>query len=138
MSTAADRDGWRKYLLLDELTQWAQPPSETPEHRVGEPEPSWPRNLLSRVYWPRLQADQQEFLQADAVGQLMDCLAAWSRDPVDYRQLLVGLEQIEQDARSRQVLSWPSRFRYCATPGPLANANWPRPSIRIIATPICG
>jgi hypothetical protein len=98
VSTVSDHQGWRKYLLLDSLTQWAN--SEQEQWRIGN---QLARSYLSRIYWGRLDNKQQTLLQDNTVSRLAECLSGWGRDPIDYRHLLMSVEQVEQEPTNRLV-----------------------------------
>ncbi|MBX3419932.1 MAG: hypothetical protein KF752_00105 [Pirellulaceae bacterium] len=96
LSETTDRDAWRRYLLLDELTAWTNESSDDwrDGHRIA-------KNFLSRISWVRLDSRQSKFLEQDAVREVADSLTSWSRSPVDYRHLLTSVEQSEIDENSR-------------------------------------
>jgi hypothetical protein len=96
VQSISDRAGWRSYLLLDDLSRWAT--SEQEQWRAGN---QLARSYLSRIYWARLDKQQQELINHEAVSELGELLSGWSRDPIDYRHLLASIEQIEFDAESR-------------------------------------
>lgn len=98
LESASDRTGWRSFLLLDELSEWSNSQQDDWQHghRLA-------RNYLSRVRWERLDDQQQQIVGHQSVLDLTESLAAWSRNPVDYRQLLTSLEKVEQDSTSKQV-----------------------------------
>jgi hypothetical protein len=98
ISTASDRQGWRKYLLLDQLKTWAS--AEDEQWRTGN---QLARSFLSRIYWGRLDDKQRTVLNNDSITRLAECLTSWGRDPVDYRHLLMTVEQIEQEPTNRLV-----------------------------------
>ncbi len=98
LKTGSDAEGWRKYLLIDDLKKWVSAPQE--QWRTGN---QLARSFLSRVYWARLDGRQKELLQQESINRLSEYLASWGRDPVDYRHLLMSLEQIEQNSSSRLV-----------------------------------
>lgn len=98
LSATQDSAGWAKYLLLENLKQWSATPQQ--QWRAGN---QLARSFLSRVYWARLDGRQRELLQHHSVTTLVEALATWGRDPVDYRQLLGSIEKIEHDNSSRLV-----------------------------------
>ena len=100
LESASDRTGWRSFLLLDELSHWAH--SQMDDWQQGN---RLARNYLSRVRWERLDDPQRKIVGHQSISDLTGSLAAWSRNPVDYRQLLTSLEKVEQDSNSKQVQS---------------------------------
>jgi hypothetical protein len=96
LSKAEDRAGWRKFLLLDELTQWSKSSQEN--WRTVD---QLSKDCLSRINWTRLDGKQRTMLQHESIARLSDLLSTWGRDPIDYRQLLTNVEQLEQDSGSR-------------------------------------
>lgn len=91
-----DVDAWANYLLLDRLEQWVVEPSN-----IWEEGNQLSLNVLSRLYWKRLNQEQQDFLAKPEFDQLASHLLVWSRDPVDYRRLLAQIEQFEENPISR-------------------------------------
>lgn len=91
-----DEANWRKYLMLDELTAWAD-----------SPQSSWSEGndlalaALSRLHWQRLSEAQQRFLSQAEFEELGSHLLVWGRDAIDYRQLLIALETLEEHPTSR-------------------------------------
>ncbi len=85
-----DEAAWADYLLIDRLTAW-----------VDSPKNIWAEGnglalaALSRLRWERLGDIQNEFLSQPEFVALARHLEAWSRDPVDYRQLLTDIEELE-------------------------------------------
>lgn len=96
LDQTGDVEAWANYLMLDRLEQW-----------VAEPSNIWAEgnqlalNVLSRLYWSRLNQEQQQFLAKPEFDQLASHLVVWSRDPVDYRRLLAQIEQFEENPISR-------------------------------------
>lgn len=96
LSGTGDAQLWRNYLMLDDLAAW-----------VNSPEDIWTagsalsQKVLSRLHWSRLSDAQKRFLAAPEFQELAAHLVVWGRDPIDYRQLLVELEEYEQDPISR-------------------------------------
>ena len=91
-----DVANWRKYLLLDELTAWAN--SSQSSWSEGN---SLALKALSRLHWQRLSEAQQRFLSQAEFEELGSHLLVWGRDAIDYRQLLIALETLEEDPTSR-------------------------------------
>lgn len=96
LANTGDAEAWRSYLLLDELQAWAQ--SEDHIWSVGN---ELSLQVLSRLHWRRLGDSQRNFLAQPEFEELAAHLVAWGRDPIDYRQLLTELEQLEEDPISR-------------------------------------
>ncbi|MEZ6075970.1 MAG: hypothetical protein R3C56_09940 [Pirellulaceae bacterium] len=96
LSDTGDESNWRKYLMLDELTAWA-----------NSPQSSWSEGndlalvALSRLHWQRLSEAQQRFLSQAEFEELGSHLLVWGRDAIDYRQLLIALETLEEHPTSR-------------------------------------
>ncbi|HBE67345.1 MAG TPA: hypothetical protein DDW52_04275 [Planctomycetaceae bacterium] len=90
LGETGDEEAWREYLLLEQLQEW-----------VGSEQNIWSEgnglalNALSRLRWERLSEPQRDFLDQDEFAELARHLESWSRDPVDYRQLLIDLEELE-------------------------------------------
>lgn len=91
-----DADNWRTYLMLDELTAWANSPQD--DWQVGN---QLALVTLSRLHWQRLSEPQQRFLAQSEFEELGSHLLVWGRDAIDYRQLLSELETLESDPISR-------------------------------------
>ncbi|MCC6510405.1 MAG: hypothetical protein IT423_14985 [Pirellulaceae bacterium] len=91
-----DGAGWRSFLQLDELIAWS-----------ASSDGNWQRGnelatvLLTRLNWERLTAAQRQFLTSPTFDALSAHLAPWAMQPVDYRQLLSDLEQLEDDPINR-------------------------------------
>ncbi len=87
---------WREYLLLAELSTWANSSQD-----IWSAGNEVALRVLSRLHWQRLSDAQQAFLAQPEFENLAAHLIAWGRDPVDYRTLLTELEQLEEDPISR-------------------------------------
>ncbi|MEO8269478.1 MAG: hypothetical protein ABI557_07160, partial [Aureliella sp.] len=96
LSVTGDGTKWRTYLMLDELTQWA----ETSQGNWSEGN-SLALVALSRLHWQRLTESQQRFLSQAEFEELGSHLLVWGRDAIDYRQMLIALETLEEDPTSR-------------------------------------
>jgi hypothetical protein len=96
LSQSQDRDAWRRYLLMDELLRWS-----------GAPADNWEQGnalavqILTRLGWERLTAQQRDYLNGEEFRTLSRQLVPWATQPIDYQQLLVDLEQLEQDPTNR-------------------------------------
>lgn len=90
LSDTGDEAAWREYLLLDQLGDWV-----TSEQNIWAEGNDLALNVLSRLRWERLSDVQRDFLSQDEFVALARHLESWSRDPVDYRQLLIDLEELE-------------------------------------------
>jgi hypothetical protein len=90
-----DREAWRNYLLLDEISRWV---NSGQDRHLGA---SLSQRFLSRVRWSRLDDSQTEFLNNRSVQDMAALLAWWNRDPVDYQHLMANIEQVEQTPESR-------------------------------------
>ncbi len=93
---SGDENGWRKFLLLDELQAWSN--NETEVWSQGN---SLALSVLSRLQWQRLTEQQRRFISHREFEELAAHLTAWARDPVDYRQLLGDVELLEEDPINR-------------------------------------
>lgn len=91
-----DAEGWRTYLMLPALTDWANSPDD-----VWDEGNALALTVLSRLHWQRLTEAQQQFLAQPEFEELGAQLLVWGRDPVDYRNLLNDLETLEEDPISR-------------------------------------
>ncbi|MCA9130971.1 MAG: hypothetical protein KDB22_27995 [Planctomycetales bacterium] len=100
LEQTADHDAWREYLLLDELKSWVESPQDiwTEGNQLAY-------RVLTRLRWQRLTSTQREFLQQEEFQALGEHLASWSREPVDYRQLLIDLEDLESDDQAKSTRS---------------------------------
>lgn len=96
LGTTGDAANWRKYLMLDELTDWVN--SRQDDWQVGN---QLALVTLSRLHWQRLSEPQQRFLAQSEFEELGSHLLVWGRDAIDYRQLLSELETLETDPISR-------------------------------------
>ncbi len=96
LGQTGDGPAWRKYLMLDELTQWANSSQE-----IWSEGNHLALSALSRIHWQRLNENQKRFLAAPEFEDLAAHLLVWGRDAVDYRQLLTELETLEEDPISR-------------------------------------
>lgn len=96
LAGTGDAQLWRNYLMMDELTTWVNTPDNawTAGSELAE-------KVLSRLHWSRLSDAQKRFLTAPEFQDLASHLVVWGRGPIDYRQLLVELEEYEQDPISR-------------------------------------
>ena len=96
MQRKPDSASWKKFLQLSELMQWSSNPSA-----------DWQRGnelattTLTRLNWERLTTAQRSFLSGPQFDQLSSRLAPWAMQPVDFHQLLVDLEQLEEDPINR-------------------------------------
>lgn len=91
LAETGNEENWRQYLLIDSLIAWV-----SSEQNIWSEGNDLALNALSRLHWERLTGTQREFLKQDEFIQLATHLEAWSRDPVDYRQMLIDLEQLER------------------------------------------
>ena len=96
LPSSGDADGWYRYLKLDELKAWSQDNDD-----VWEEGNTLATNVLSRLRWERLNEQQRNFIDQPEFNELAMHLTAWARQPVDYRQLLVDLEMLEEDPINR-------------------------------------
>ena len=96
LESTGDEAAWAEYLLLDRLESWVEEPSN-----IWSEGNQLALNVMSRLYWARLNDQQREFLAKPEFEQLAAYLLVWSRDPVDYRRLLAQLEQFEENPISR-------------------------------------
>ncbi len=83
-------------------------------------------NVLSRLRWERLNESQRNFVDQPEFVELASNLSAWARQPVDYRQMLVDLELLEEDPINRVRFSLASAvqtLRLAEEPNQQAIAN---------------
>lgn len=91
-----DETAWRKFLQIDDLIAWS-----------NQPKNDWQRGnqlatqVLTRMTWERLTPNQRKFLSSPSFVELSERLAPWAAQPVDYRQLLSDIEQLEDDPINR-------------------------------------
>lgn len=97
---AGDSEAWSRYLLIDELKSWVESPQD-----IWAEGNDLALAVLSRLRWKRLTASQAKILDQPEFIALGEHLAAWSRKPVDYRQLLTDLEHLEEKSLSRSTRS---------------------------------
>lgn len=98
LARTSDAEAWRKFLLLDELSDWTKSTRE--EWRVGN---ELAKRFLDRVHGHQLDQRQQQFLHQEVIQHLTILLSHWNRDPVDYTRLLASIEQVEQAPDSRMA-----------------------------------
>jgi hypothetical protein len=96
LSEVQNGDTWKRFLLLDELREWS-----TSDGNQWNPKSELPRAVLERIHTSELSRPQRQFLAADEFQQLATQLIAWGHGPVDIRQLLTNVEELEQDSISR-------------------------------------
>ena len=91
-----DPEGWKKFLLLDDLTTWASHENVDWEagHRLAI-------KITSRMKWQRMTDAQREFINGEAPKRLSAVISPWTVRPVDYRKLLNDLETLEEDPTHR-------------------------------------
>ncbi len=92
LPASGDAAGWYRYLKLDDLKAWSINSDD-----VWEEGNELAMNVLSRLRWERLNESQRNFIDQPEFAELSTHLAAWARQPIDYRQLLVDLELLEED-----------------------------------------
>lgn len=91
-----DEAAWRKFLRIDDLLAWSSDASS-----------DWQRGnelateVLTRMTWERLTPSQSKFLSGPNFAELTERLAPWAAQPIDYRQLLSDIEQLEDDPINR-------------------------------------
>lgn len=100
LDETGDKNAWRTYLLLERLEAWV----ESPQNIWSEGN-DLALDALSRLRWERLTNVQRQLLSRDEFSHLASHLEAWSRDPVDYRKLLIDLEELETDPLNRDASS---------------------------------
>ncbi|MFO1066525.1 MAG: hypothetical protein U0892_21915 [Pirellulales bacterium] len=87
---------WSRYLELDSLLAWSS--GEADDWKTGN---TLAKQILTRINWERLTQGQRQYLQADDIKQLAEHLTPWATEPIDYRQLLMDIELLEQDPTNR-------------------------------------
>ncbi|GAB5402371.1 MAG: hypothetical protein Aurels2KO_06020 [Aureliella sp.] len=100
LSETGNEEHWQQYLLIDQLNTWVKS-----DKKIWAEGNDLALNALSRLRWERLSDVQREFLSQEEFQQLAAHLEAWSRDPVDYRQMLIDLEQLEFAPLDRNLSS---------------------------------
>ncbi len=91
-----DAKAWNGFLRLDDLASW-----------TNLPDAGWKRGnelatqVIARMQWERLTPQQKEFLAQPIFKELNDHLAPWAVQPIDFRQLLTDVEQLEDDPINR-------------------------------------
>lgn len=96
LPASGDADGWYRYLKIQDLKDWSIDSND-----VWEDGNELAINVLSRLRWERLNDEQRNFIDQPEFTELASYLSAWARQPVDYRQLLVDLELLEEDPINR-------------------------------------
>ena len=91
-----DREGWGRYLMLDEIVEASKLGANSAESRL-EQRSLLAQRFLSRIRWHGLAPTHREWLRRDSIRQLADALRPWSWTPVDYARLLDQLERRESD-----------------------------------------
>lgn len=100
LNNAADGAAWRAFLKLDELLAWSNTAG-------GDSRGDWTQGnelatqILTRLTWERLTIAQRSFLAQPNFQQLSKHLAPWATQPIDFRQLLIDIEQLEEDPINR-------------------------------------
>lgn len=96
LGASPDGEAWRNFLMIEQLKNWAEQ-SEIDWNATDQ----LVQTAIKRLHWPTLSYQQKQFLAQDEFRNFAANLVVWGRDPVDYRQLLVELEELEQDSTSR-------------------------------------
>ncbi|MEO1616311.1 MAG: hypothetical protein AAFV88_10710 [Planctomycetota bacterium] len=86
-----DADGWRTFLLLDELQQSFESGDDGYRRELAQ-------KFLSRLNWPNLAAIHREWLAGDSVTSVADAIRPWASGAVDYSALLHQIEKAESNA----------------------------------------
>jgi hypothetical protein len=91
-----DGEGWRTYLMLDDLVGIVRAESESVAlaSEVAQV-------VLSRVMSINVTETQQKFLDTVEVHHLAECLQPLAIAPVDYARLLLDLEAVEENSEHR-------------------------------------
>ncbi len=91
LTESGDAEGWRRFLLIDEITA-----ATFDTDRNGRAEIA--QRFLSRLQWYGLHEAHKIWLQSDPIDALADSLRTWSVTPIDYAKLVRHLERQENDA----------------------------------------
>jgi hypothetical protein len=91
-----DSKSWRNFLMLDALNDWAQ-------SAEWSDRPALISQAVKRLNWPAMRHKQRVFLSQPAFRELARNLVAWGQAPVDYREFVEQIEQIELDPISRDA-----------------------------------
>ncbi|MCY2975164.1 MAG: hypothetical protein NTW52_10920 [Planctomycetota bacterium] len=113
-----DADGWRQFLVLDDLTSIAN----GSVYEVGHATVT-AQTFLNRVLFAQVSSVQREFLDSSSVRQLATLLQPMAASPVDFRSLLSDLEMLEADSEHRARISLVSAMhslRYAEDPDQVA------------------
>ncbi len=86
-----DDQGWRRYLLLDELQDLLR--SDPLEQRKIVAQ-----RLLSRLKWHGLDPEHVHWLERDSIAQLAEAVRPWASTAVDYASLMNHIERQETDS----------------------------------------
>lgn len=89
LDQTGDVDGWRDYLMLDEIESALMDPSV---ERL-----SLAQAFLSRLHYHAMDADAREFVARDSVTQLAKYIRPWAGGAVDYAKLMQQIERLESD-----------------------------------------
>lgn len=89
LDQTGDVDGWREYLLLDEIEAALQDPSA---ERLA-----LAQSFLSRLHYHSIDADAREFVSRRSVQQLAQFIRPWAGGAVDYAKLMMQIESLESD-----------------------------------------
>ena len=85
------RDGWNKYLMLEELHDLSSAKNPSPRRcsQVAQ-------RAIQRFQSERLTARQQDFLSKRPFVQLVDQLKPWAIGSLNYQTLLIRMEKYDQ------------------------------------------
>ena len=100
MQATGDTDGWKTYLLMDELGRLASG-SELDVQLATHTA----QVLLNRVTSINVTAVQRKFLDSSSVRNLAECIHPLAVAPIDYISLLADIERFEENAEHRSRLS---------------------------------
>ena len=117
-SQTGDIDGWRSFLVLDDLTSIASGSRDELGHASVTAQ-----TFLNRVLSTQVSRTQQQFLNSASVKTLATLLQSMAASPVDFRSLISDLETLEADSEHRAKISLVSAMyslRYAEDPDQVA------------------
>ncbi len=86
-----DEDGWRRFLLLDEIEAASLSTNANERMVVAQ-------RLLSRFHWHNLSDDQRAWMHRDSIARLAESVRPWASSAIDYSQLVAQIERQESGA----------------------------------------
>jgi hypothetical protein len=96
-----DIEGWRAYLVLDDIEKIAQGNAVEIAHASVTAQ-----TFLNRVLSTQATLKQRQFLDLPSVRELSILLQPMAASPVDFKSLLTDLEMLEADSEHRARVSF--------------------------------